>query len=259
MNLNSKVMKSITDKFKIVDLSQWTIVSPADILSVRGAGDTVLNKIRLYLAHRGLSLRQDNPPSYWLDVLCPPVEPDDHVIHGVCPFTVIVDSNETYPFAFDSVFDKNGNRVKVPIEHQALWTMGLGDYTIKGMELDIQIERKADDIFPSLGIRREKFEEEIRRLSDTCHYAAVVCEYSWRGILDALSPQGMSLKTISRTVVSWQVKYPGVHWWFCEGRNHAEAVAYQLLEKFYWNQTKTHTKNLSAHSVSDLFAPIESL
>ena len=257
MNLSSRVMKNVIAKFQIVDVSQWSVISAADILSIRGAGDALVNKIRLYLAHRGLSLHQDNPPAYWLDVLRTPIDPEDP-IPGSCPFTVIVDTNETYPFEFESVFDKNGHRVKVPIERQALWTTGLGDYTIKGMELDIQLERKADDIFPSLGIRREKFEAEIQRLSETCQYAAVICEYSWKGIVDGLSSQGMSLKTISRTVIAWQVKYPGVHWWFCEGRTHAEAVAYQLLEKFYWHQMKTRTQNMSSGSVSDLFAPIES-
>lgn len=257
MNLKSKVMQNIIAKWKIVDADSWTTISAADVLSVRGAGDSTLNKIRLYLAHRGLSLYKDNPPSYWLEILSQKPEPDS-LTYSSCPFTVIVDTNETYPFEFDWVVDRNGTSIKVPVERQALWSMGLADYTIKGMELDVQLERKADDIFTSLGSNREKFEEEISRLSEVCQYAAVICEHSWRSIVNGLHTQGLTLKTMSQTVISWQVRYPGVHWWFCEGRSHAEMVAYRLLERFYWTQMYGRSKILSS-SVSDLFAPIESL
>jgi hypothetical protein len=40
-------------------------------------------------------------------------------------------------------------------------------------------------------------------------------------------------KTIFRSVIAWQQRYPSVHWWFCPGRRFAEVTTYRILERFW--------------------------
>ena len=245
MNLKSKIMIRLHSLFRITEPQSWSRVSAADVLAVPDCGKVALNKLRLYLAHRGIALRDDNPPSYWIDTLGRPKTDDKSMCVGTCPFTIVIDTNETYPFDFDSIFDKDDNNIVVPTVRKPLYLSGLADYTIQGMECDIQIERKADDLASSMSERRDIFEAELCRLNDMCEYAAVVCEYPWATILEG-SIHGASAKSISRTVHSWAVRYPGVHWWFLNGRYHAEQFTFRLLEKFYWDKQHARTKMMLA-------------
>lgn len=238
LNLKSITYRRAAEAFRITHLDHWRRISAADVLAVDKCGKKFLNQLRLHLAHRGISLRGDNPPAYWLDVLERPSGDDNQVI-GVCPFTVVIDTNETFPFPFDSILDREGNPVSVPVVRRPLYTAGLADYTINGMECDIQLERKGDDLPSSLTERRENFEAEICRMSEMCEYAAVIIEHPWRDFLSDSHEHGARAKSISRTVIAWQVMYPQVHWWFCEGRYHAEQVAFRLMERFWWGKLRS--------------------
>jgi len=210
MNLKSKIFIRLTSLFRITEPQSWCRISAADVLAVPDCGKVALNKLRLYLAHRGLSLRGDNPPAYWLETLGQ-VQPDGlHADgfppYGVCPFTIVIDTNETFPFTFDQIGDRDWNLVKVPTVRRPLYTSGLADYTIDGMETLIQLERKAEDLASSMSERRDIFEQEIRRLSEMCEYAAVIVESPWSEILADDHTHGARAKSISRTVIaSFQV------------------------------------------------------
>ncbi len=254
MNLKSKIMIRLHSLFRITEPQSWSRVSAADVLAVPDCGKVALNKLRLYLAHRGISLRGDNPPSYWLETLSKQADESQPV--GACPFTIVIDTNETFPFTFDSIADRDGNHVNVPFVHRPLYTSGLADYTIDGMECDIQIERKAEDLAPSMSERREIFEGEIRRLSEMCEYAAVIVEHPWRDVLEDSHQHGARAKSISRTVIAWQVAYPGVHWWFCDGRYHAEQVCFRLLEKFWWQKMRERSQGVIESVMGDVFQEV---
>lgn len=253
MNVKTKTFRSVASLFRITDDRSWSRVSAADILAVPGVGKSWLNQLRLYLAHRGVNLRGDNPASYWLDNLGGPKRDDLGEVRGVCPFTVVIDTNETFPFSFDGITDREGNLISVPTTRRALYQIGLGDYTIHGMETAIQLERKGDDLPSSLAQRRDEFEGEISRLNDCCEYSAVIVEHPWRDILTDEHNHGASGKSISRTVLAWQIKYPGVHWWFCEGRFHAEQVAFRLLERFWWSKMRSETETVLTGLNDDLW------
>ena len=250
MNLKSQIMIRLHSLFRITEPQSWSRVSAADVLAVPDCGKVALNKLRLYLAHRGISLRDDNPPAYWVSTLGQP-QPEGSSCVGTCPFTVVIDTNETYPFDFDTIFDHDDNNIVVPIERKPLYLSGFADYTIKGMECDIQIERKADDLASSMSERRDIFEAELCRLNGMCEYAAVVVEYPWSEILEG-SIHGASAKSISRTVHSWAVRYPGVHWWFCNGRYHAEQFTFRLLEKFWWDKQHARTSVVISEMAGEL-------
>lgn len=169
----------------------------------------------------------------------------------VCPFTVVIDSNEGAPFSFlgmKSPAAQGAKPIVVKIVRKALWNMavrrvetkrgsfdvGLADYSIEGMETRIQVERKSiSDLFGTLGGRREKFEAEIKRLHEDCQFAAVVVEggfedvVKWRG-------NGPEPKSVIGTVVAWQQRYRNVHWWLFPSRATAERMTFRMLERF-WN------------------------
>lgn len=176
-----------------------------------------------------------------------------------CPFRIVVDVNEGIPYRFTGLTtDKSDGELpvvvelitkplyqmgKLAIEVKGQWfTKGLADYSIDGLEAEIQIERKSlEDLYGTLGGRRDDFEAEIARL-DLCKYAAVVVESGWDDIL--LNPPGHSRlnpKTVSRTIQSWSIRYPRVHWFTCSGRQHAEQFTFRLLEMFWRQQEHAKT------------------
>lgn len=254
MNLKTKTFCRLVSLFRITEPQSWARVSAADILAVPDVGKVALNKLRLYLAHHGVSLRGDNPPAYWLETLSKPADESSPV--GACPFTVVIDTNETYPFPFDSIHDRDGALVRVPTVRRPLYLSGLADYTIDGMETLIQIERKAEDIAPSMSERRDIFEAEVRRLSEMCEFAAVVVEHPWRDILSDDHVHGARAKSISRTVQSWMINYPGVHWIMCEGRYMAEQMTFRLLEKFYWKKMRERSQFTIQDVTAGLFSEV---
>lgn len=256
MNLKSKIFSRLTSLFRITEPQSWSRISAADVLAVPDVGKSTLNKLRLYLAHQGVSLRGDNPPDYWLKILGKPCEESTSGPVGACPFTIVIDTNETYPFPFDSIYDREGALVSVQSVRRPLYLSGLADYTIDGMETLIQIERKAEDLASSMSERRDVFEGEVQRLSEMCEYAAVIVEHPWSDILSDEHQHGARAKSISRTVIAWQIAYPGVHWWFCAGRHHAEQVCFRLMEKFWWTKMRERSAFQIESATAGLFSEV---
>lgn len=170
----------------------------------------------------------------------------------LCPFAVVVDTNESAPWRFTGIPSdaRHGNRPWiVTTVTRPLWatdrrdieigdeihSKGLADYSIDGMESRFQIERKSlDDLYATLGSRRTSYQAEIARLNETCEFSAVIIEAEWSRILrHPPSRSQLSPKIVSRTVASWSIRYPRVHWYTCESRRHAELFAFQLMMKFW--------------------------
>jgi hypothetical protein len=171
----------------------------------------------------------------------------------LCLFKIVVDVNEGIPYRFTGMTtDKADGELPIVVElvQKPLYAMarvtieikgkqflkGLADYSIDGLETAVQIERKSlEDLYGTLGSRRDDFEAEIARL-DQCQFAAVIVESGWDEML--LRPPDHSRlnpKTVSRTIQSWSIRYPRVHWFTCAGRQHAEQFTFRLLEMF-WRQ-----------------------
>ena len=65
----------------------------------------------------------------------------------------------------------------------------------------------------------------------------------WLKLLDAATPgpparSKLSPRTVYRSVIAWQQRYPRVHWWFCPSRTFAEVTALRVLERFLKETTK---------------------
>lgn len=239
MTLPAKLRK-VSDFYGLVDVRDWQSLTAADVLVIPDVGPKSLDRLRLYLAHRGLHLHRDNPAEYWLEHLAGPANGDDQPIErrGTCPFTIIIDTNETFPFTFGSIVDADGKPVDVLTRREPLYTRGMADYTIAGFEADIQIERKGDDLPSSLAQRRENFEAEVASLDGMCEFAAIVVEHEWSDFVETHPGHGAGVSAVARTWLSWSLRYPGVKWFWCPGREAAEQITFWLLERFWWHKTR---------------------
>lgn len=256
MNTQSEIMKRLHSLFQINDPQSWGRVSAADILAVPNAGKVTLNKLRLYLAHRGVSLRGDNPPAYWIEALACRNTGEFDQSSGVCPFQIVIDSNESNPFTFDAIEDSEGRTISIPTVRRPLYLSGLADYTIDGFETEIQIERKADDLYSSMSERRDIFESEIERLNDMCDFAAVICEVPRSTVILDNNRHGARAKSIINTVSSWRVRFPGVHFIFCDGRWDAEQECWRLLSGWWWRRQRQRSHGVIAELVSDVWGEV---
>ena len=112
-------------------------------------------------------------------------------------------------------------------------TLETGDYSVKGHENRVTVERKSvTDLFSSVGKDRDRFQKEMERLSNF-DYAAVVVEGDWRKCLrDPPLFSQLRPKSLFATVIAWEQRY-GVSFWMCPNRNFAERATYRILERFY--------------------------
>lgn len=156
------------------------------------------------------------------------------------PFTVAIDTREQHAFAFTGLrsdADKHYRPLIVPTTRATLHT---GDYSIldTGTEHNysdrITIERKSlADLFSTLGQNRARFERELDRMAEL-EWSAVVIEADWPTVLGCPPPHSqLRPKTIFRSVIAWQQRYPNVHWWLCAGREFAEVTTLRILERWW--------------------------
>ena len=150
------------------------------------------------------------------------------------PWILIIDNREQIPWLFESLTIGTGKSKKellLPIEHG---TLPAGDYSIKGLESKVAIERKSkDDLFSTLSRGRERFIKELVKLSKM-DYAAVIVEAEWADCMTN-PPERSRLAPVSLNgmIVAWQIRYPRVHWWFLPGRYIASKQAFKLLDRFH--------------------------
>lgn len=87
-------------------------------------------------------------------------------------FTIIQDTREQTPFKF--VMDGAEEAVAVEID-----TLKTGDYSIRGLEDKLCVERKAsvEELANNLGREWERFKNELERMRQFPH-AFIVCEFS---------------------------------------------------------------------------------
>ncbi len=158
------------------------------------------------------------------------------------PFIIVADTREQVPFVFDAI---NLKIHETPQVERA--TLKTGDYSLKGFEDVICIERKSiADLFGSCGKGRPRFEREFMRMA-AFEYAALVIEVDWQDIYTKPPNRSkLSPKNILRTLMAWHMRY-NVHIWPCPGRSFAEKTTYLLLDRFYREKQKAcHTRHRHA-------------
>jgi ERCC4-type nuclease len=161
--------------------------------------------------------------------------PEDTIVDPcIAPFTVVLDSNEV---AHGTAWDFRGLRTdakqgRVPlIVPTVVGNLPWGDYSIQGLEEEVAIERKRlPDLFQTLSHGRQRFERELEALQGY-QLARVVVEASWPDIY-LRPPSGMLPKSVHRSVIAYQQRYPRVVWDFLGLRQLAQGHSYRVLERF---------------------------
>lgn len=159
----------------------------------------------------------------------------------VFPCAVVIDSAEKLPFAFATIRADAKDERRPLLVPLVRGNLPCGDYSLEGMETRVAVERKSKtDLYQTLGRahnRRKFIQYHIGPMHERYEFAAVVCEADWTELVtDPPEFTKVTPKTVFRTVMAWAVRYNRVQWFFCPGREFAEKVTFQLLEK-YWRST----------------------
>ena len=85
-------------------------------------------------------------------------------------------------------------------------SLATGDYSLRGAEAAVAIERKSlEDLVACCGRERERFEREVQRLL-AYPVRAVVIEANWEDIELANWRGRLNAKQVGASLVSWQVR-----------------------------------------------------
>lgn len=175
------------------------------------------------------------------------------------PRTVLVDTREQLPLVFDGITpdletecgqwrapylfadvtadkDHGGGAWQVTTERIGLTS---GDYSLDGYATAVAVERKSiNDLFHTLSQGRARFIRELERLNEMT-FAAVVVEREWSEIFrNPPKHSRMSVRSVYRSVLAWQQRFPRVHWWMTPGRDFAEVTTLRILERFLKEQAE---------------------
>lgn len=150
------------------------------------------------------------------------------------PCAIVIDTREQNPYAFARIpADAYQGEGLLAIRTEVR-TLRSGDYSLAGYEHRVAVERKSkQDLFGTVGQGRDRFERELVRLNGM-QFAAVVVEAEWSEVMGDPPPHTqLQPKTIFRSVLAWQQRYPRVHWHFWPTRRAAEIVTFRVLERFW--------------------------
>jgi len=139
-------------------------------------------------------------------------------------FTIIQDTREKKPWSFKASGSIAGVKVS---------KLDTGDYSIKGMEKEFMVERKAsvDELFMNLGVQWKRFEREMER-AKPYRYKYLVIEANMRDVYRGSRYSKMSGRFIMARLVHIQYKY-GVNVIFAGSGTHVQGFITQLMKAAY--------------------------
>lgn len=142
---------------------------------------------------------------------------------------IIVDTREQRPYTFSCI---------TPPPAMEFATLGAGDYSLKGFESQITIERKSlIDAYGTFGRGRQRFQRELERMI-SFRFAAVIIEADWDTIVRQPPARSkLEPKTVVASIAAWSQRF-GVHFWTCPNREFAERYTFRLLERFWKDREK---------------------
>jgi len=123
----------------------------------------------------------------------------------------------------------------------ARWGLKTGDYTARGLEKDLVIERKAStgELAMNLGKKRKAFESEIERMS-SFRWKYIVCEFSIDDLMNFPENSGIPKKQLQyvrmngkfmwKKLCEYQEEH-NVEVVFCDSKINAEERAMLIIEE----------------------------
>jgi hypothetical protein len=264
MVLDSRIA-AIREHFGIKKPEDWKAIAPDEIVSIENIGPQTLNHLRLHLANRGLTLKDDETPIHWqtnLDALRGTSQISDTDKAIVCPFTILVDADEKHPFTFTGIRAdaKQNNRpmaIRTTAKHLG---NSHGDYSVEGLEGWVHIERKAEsDVQGTVlgwGDRRERFVRTLEYLAELPSSAVIVeCSFAQAIATCRDTPNKSSKenqKIFFRQTLAWMDDFR-VPWIFCDDRRMAEVTTFRWLERQWRKQAAERKRAEVAAANNSLF------
>lgn len=115
-----------------------------------------------------------------------------------------------------------------------------GDYSIKGLEHLVAVERKSlDDILGCIGSNRERFEREMQRILGYPHRLLII-ESTWKTIEDGAYRSRVKTQSAKGSLLGWMSKGIPVHF----AGSHAEAG--RTVAQFLYVTANRRYKELKA-------------
>lgn len=147
---------------------------------------------------------------------------------------IIQDTKEKMPWHFD-IYDC--------CDGQVVQSLKTGDYTVKGYESLICLERKrtVGEIAINLGSKVKQFKAEFERMS-TFRFRFIICEFPSSKILEFPRGSGIPQRVWPKLRINGKYIFSLLHslcdefsvdLHFCDCREDAELLAIQLLENTY--------------------------
>lgn len=118
-----------------------------------------------------------------------------------------------------------------------------GDYTVKGIENDLIIERKATSAELAQNITSPAFKAEIKRMAAFRH-AFLILEFSWRDIECFPVNSGVPSKLWKKLRVSSKYliacingyRLQGIQCITADSSEYAQHIAYDIMKRYYENR-----------------------
>lgn len=161
----------------------------------------------------------------------------------IVPFTILVSGAEQARYWFTCI-NSDAEKKYRPLIINTEWAhLETGDYTIKGMEQLVTVERKSvSDLLNTLAHGRDRFKREHERMAKM-QTACVMIEGTWPEIFASNHDHGVSPKVAFRTWLSWSIEF-GVPWYAVGPRRLAEVMTFRFLQKF-WEKNQQSQKSRS--------------
>ena len=151
--------------------------------------------------------------------------------------TIIVDSREQAPFAFEH------DRYGVQIQQGALT---VGDYSLVGLTDKVAVERKSlPDLVQCLGRERERFERELQRGAALDAFAVVI-EAAWPDLAGGNFRSQLNPHAACQSVLAFMSRYR-TPFLFAGSRPAAEYVTWGFLRQFLEGARKRWANIAKAH------------
>lgn len=121
------------------------------------------------------------------------------------------------------------------------WGLKTGDYTVRGLERDLVIERKAStgELAMNLGKKRKAFEAEIERMS-SFRWKYILCEFSIDDLMNFPRNSGIPKKNLQFVRMNGKFMWKklceyqeqsGIEIVFCDSKLDAEERAMFIFEE----------------------------
>ena len=150
---------------------------------------------------------------------------------------ILVDAREQRPFNFEH------ERYDVQIQP---WTLTVGDYSLRGLEDKVAVERKSlPDLVQCLGRERERFERELLRGAALDAFAVVV-EGSWSDLANGNFRSQINPHAACQSVLAFMARYR-LPFLFAGSRPAAEYVTWGFLRQYLEGARKRWASIVKAH------------